>query len=83
MLTYRCPVCPVCDIGALWPNGWTDQDETWHAGRPRPSATLLDEDPAVPSERGTATPTFKIYGRRLCLRPYNTPSMSIVAKRLD
>jgi len=25
-----------CDVPALWPNGWTDQDETWHAGRPRP-----------------------------------------------
>jgi len=20
----------------VWPNGWTDQDETWHAGRPLP-----------------------------------------------
>jgi len=29
-------VCPVCNVGVLWPNGWTDQDETWHAGRPRP-----------------------------------------------
>jgi len=28
--------CPVCDVRALWPNGWTDQDETWQAGRPRP-----------------------------------------------
>jgi len=28
--------CPVCDVGVLWPNGWTDQDETWHTGRPRP-----------------------------------------------
>jgi len=42
MLSYRClsvlscPVCPVCDVGVLWPNGWTDQYETWHAGRPRP-----------------------------------------------
>jgi len=26
----------VCNVRALWPNGWTDQDETWHAGRPRP-----------------------------------------------
>jgi len=26
----------VCDAGALWPNGWMDQDQTWHAGRPRP-----------------------------------------------
>jgi len=45
MLSDRCPVCPVlsclsclsfCDIRALWLNGWTDQDETWHAGSPRP-----------------------------------------------
>jgi len=28
MLSDRCPVCPVCDVGLLWPNGWTDQDET-------------------------------------------------------
>ena len=26
----------VCDVGVLWPNGLTDQDETWHADRPRP-----------------------------------------------
>ena len=36
-LCYRTVVClSVCDVRALWPNGWTDQDETWHAGRPRP-----------------------------------------------
>jgi len=29
-------ICPVCDVGVLWPNGWTDQDETWHAGRLQP-----------------------------------------------
>ena len=28
-------VCPVCNIGVLWPNGWTNQDETWIAGRPQ------------------------------------------------
>jgi len=36
MLSDRCPVCPVlsvCDVGVLWPNGWMDQDETWHGGR--------------------------------------------------
>jgi len=39
MLSDRCPVClscTVCNVGVLWPNGWMDQDETWHAGRPRP-----------------------------------------------
>ena len=42
LLADRCLSCPVlcvclpvCDVGVLWPNGWTDQDETWHGGRPR------------------------------------------------
>ena len=25
-------VLSLCDVGLLWPNGWTDQDETWRAG---------------------------------------------------
>jgi len=29
-------VCPVWDVGLFWPNGWVHQNETWHAGRPRP-----------------------------------------------
>ena len=40
MLSDRCPVslsvCPLCDVIVLWPNGWMDQNETWHGGRPRP-----------------------------------------------
>ena len=36
MLSDRCltvlSCLSVCNVGALWPNGWTDQDETWHAG---------------------------------------------------
>ena len=42
MLSDRClSVCPVsllsdCNVGVLCPNGWMDQDETWHADRPRP-----------------------------------------------
>ena len=36
-----CPVLSVClsvfNVGVLWPKGWMDQDETWHAGRPRPA----------------------------------------------
>ena len=45
-LCYRTVVCPVypvclsflsvCDVGVLWPNSWTDQGQTWCAGRPRP-----------------------------------------------
>jgi len=30
-----CPVCPVCNAGVLWPNGWMDQDAT--CGRWGPS----------------------------------------------
>jgi len=37
MLSDRClSVLSVCDVGVLRSNGWMDQDETWHAGRPRP-----------------------------------------------
>ena len=39
ILSDRCPVClsvcPVCNVGVLWPNGWMNQDKTWHGGRPR------------------------------------------------
>ena len=51
MLSVRCLSCPVCDVHALWPNGWTDQDETWHAGRPRPWSHCVRYgvmDPAPP-----------------------------------
>ena len=38
MLSDRRPVClSVLSVTlVLWPNGWTEQDETWHAGRPQP-----------------------------------------------
>ena len=26
VLCYLTVVCPVCDVGVLWPNGWMDQD---------------------------------------------------------
>ena len=45
----------VCDVRALWLHGWTDQDETWHAGRPV-GHIVLDGDPAPPPQRGTAPP---------------------------
>jgi len=31
-LCFMTVVCPVCDVGVLWPNDWMDQDETWHGG---------------------------------------------------
>ena len=52
-------VCPVCDIHALWPNGWTDQDETWHAGRPRPWPHCVRWRPSSPSPKGAQPPNFR------------------------
>ena len=60
-------VCPVCDVPALWPNGWTDQDETWHAGRPRPWPNCVRWGPSSPSPKG-AQPLPPILGPYL-LRP--------------
>ena len=73
MLSVRflsCPVClsvclsvlsvclSVCDVGVLWPNGWTDQDETWHAARPRPWPHCTRSGPSSPSHKGGRSPQF-------------------------
>jgi len=50
-------VCPVCDVRALWTNGWTDQDETWHAGRPRLWPHCIRWEPiSVPQRGGGGAP---------------------------
>jgi len=53
--------CPVCDVRALWPNGWTDQDETWHAGRPRPWPHCVRWRPRSPPPKKGAEP-HQIFG---------------------
>ena len=58
--------------------GWTKMKLGVQVGI-RPGNVVLDEDPA-PTEKGTVTPCFQIYGRRLCLRSYNPWPMSIVTK---
>jgi len=65
-----CPVClSVYNVGILWLNGWTDQDETWHADRPRPRPHCVRWGPSS-TKRGHSPPS-------------NFRPMSIVAKRLD
>jgi len=69
MLSDRCPVClSVCDVGVLWPNGWTDQDETWQGGRRRPRPHCVRWGPSSPEKRA---------------QPSNFRPISVVAKRLD
>jgi len=44
-------VCPVCNVGVLWPNGWMDQDETLRAGSPRPWPHCVRWGPSYPSPK--------------------------------
>jgi len=64
--SLSCLSCPVCDVRALGPNGWTDQDETWHAGRPRPWPHCVRWGPSSPSPKWHSPPS--IFGPYL-LRP--------------
>jgi len=65
-----CPVCPVCNVGVLWQNDWTDQDETSHAGIGLgPGHIMIDGDTGPPPQRGTAPP--------------NCRPISVLAKWLD
>ena len=60
MLSDRClPVLSclsVCNVGVLWPNGLTHQDETWHAGRTRPWPHCVRWGPSSPSPKGHSPP---------------------------
>ena len=51
-------ILSVCDVGVLWPNGWMDQDETWHAGRPRYWPHCTRWGPTSPSQMGQP-PNFR------------------------
>jgi len=53
-------VLSVCNVGVLWPNGWMDQDETWHAGRPRPWPYCVRWGPSCPSPKW-AEPQFSAH----------------------
>jgi len=71
MLSDRCLsvlFCPVCNVGVLWPNGWMGQDETWHAGKPRPWPQCVRWGSASLPQKGA--------------EPSNLRPMSVVAKWL-
>jgi len=64
MLSDRClsllSCLSVCNVGVLWPNGWMDQDETWHAGRPRPWSHCVRWRPSSPPPKGAGAPQFRL-----------------------
>jgi len=41
----------------LWPNGWINQDATWHEGRSQTSNSVLDGDPALVPTKGVWSPS--------------------------
>jgi len=69
-LTQKGAELPIFGPCLLWPNGWMDQDDSWHGGRPQPRRLYVRWGPTPLPKRGRAPfPDF---------RP-----VSIVAKRLD
>jgi len=56
MLLDRCLSVLSVKVGVLWPNGWTDQDETGHGGRPRPRPHCVRWGPSSPSPKGAQPP---------------------------
>ena len=57
MLSDCClSVLSVCDVGVLWPNGWMDQGETWHGGRPRLWSHCVRWGPSHPPQKGAQQP---------------------------
>jgi len=41
----------------LWPNGWMDQDGTWHGGRPQPMRLCVRWVPSSPPQKGGRAPS--------------------------
>ena len=63
-LCYRTVVLSclsVCNVGVLWPNGWMDQDETWHAGRPCPWPHCVRWDSTPLPQKGQSHPQFSAH----------------------
>jgi len=72
MLSDRCPVCllsvrsvsPFFVPCLLWPNGWIKIPLGTEVGLGAGHIVLYGDRPSFPTERGTAAPTFVVYGHR-------------------
>ena len=51
----------VCNVRVLWSNGWMDQYETWHGGRPRPRPQYVRWRPSSPPPKGDTAAIFAPY----------------------
>jgi len=65
VLSDHCPFCPVCNVGALWPNGSMDQDETWLEVSLGPGHIVLDGDPVRP-RKGHSSPLPQFLAHVYC-----------------
>ena len=58
-------VCPVCNVGVLWPNSWMYQGDTWYGDRPRPRRCCVRWGPSsLPHGKGNISPHFSIVAKR-------------------
>ena len=53
-----CRLLCVLSVGVLWPNGWMDQDESWHGGRPWPRPHRVKWGLGFPPEGAQPPPIF-------------------------
>ena len=56
-------VLSFCNAGVLWPNGWMDPDETWHAGMPwpRPHCVRWGPSSSSPNRGRGQSPQFSAH----------------------
>ena len=55
----RCRASPIFGPFILWPNGWMDQDGTWHEGQQ--GHIVLDGDPVSPSPKRGHSPQLSAH----------------------
>ena len=58
VLCYGTVVLFVCDVRVLWPNGWMEQDETWHGGGPQSRPHCARWGPSSLPKRGSTASQF-------------------------
>jgi len=51
-------VCPICNVGVLWPNDRMDQHGTWHGGGPWSRPHCVRWGPSSPPQKGDRAPQF-------------------------